>query len=79
MTIEVITSEPGGEGLPYPTRFVHDVYHGACIETPAGFNYTGADCCAWMKAVSFRHARVEHLVGPDLVVGTEQRSPKPWP
>lgn len=42
------------------------------IETPAGFDYTGADCCAWMKAVGFRDARVEHLVGPDsMVVGTK--------
>ena len=42
------------------------------IETPAGFDYTGADCCRWMKAVGFREARVEHLVGPDsMVVGTK--------
>ncbi|MFN3484929.1 MAG: methyltransferase [Planctomycetota bacterium] len=42
------------------------------IETPAGFDYTGADCCTWMKAAGFREARVEHLVGPDsMVVGTK--------
>jgi len=40
------------------------------IETPAGFDYTGADCCAWMKEAGFRETRVEHLVGPDsMVVG----------
>jgi O-methyltransferase domain/Dimerisation domain len=42
------------------------------IETPAGFDYTGADCCTWMKAVGFRETRVEHLVGPDsMVVGIQ--------
>ena len=40
------------------------------IETPGGFDYTGADCIAWMKEAGFREARVEHLVGPDsMVVG----------
>jgi hypothetical protein len=40
------------------------------IETPAGFDYTGADCCTWMKAAGFRETRVEHLTGPDsMVVG----------
>ena len=40
------------------------------IETPGGFDYTGADCMGWMKEVGFREARVEHLVGPDsMVVG----------
>jgi hypothetical protein len=40
------------------------------IETPAGFDYTGADCQGWMKEAGFRHTRVEHLVGPDsMVVG----------
>jgi hypothetical protein len=40
------------------------------IETPGGFDYTGADCVAWMKEAGFREARVEHLVGPDsMVVG----------
>jgi precorrin-6B methylase 2 len=40
------------------------------IETPAGFDYTGADCCTWMRAAGFREARAEHLVGPDsMVVG----------
>lgn len=40
------------------------------IETPAGFDYTGADCTGWMKEVGFRETRVEHLTGPDsMVVG----------
>jgi hypothetical protein len=40
------------------------------IETPGGFDYTGADCMGWMRDVGFREARVEHLVGPDsMVVG----------
>ena len=40
------------------------------IETASGFDYTGADCCTWMKEAGFREARVEHLVGPDsMVVG----------
>jgi len=40
------------------------------IETHGGFDYTGADCCGWMKEVGFKETRVEHLVGPDsMVVG----------
>lgn len=40
------------------------------IETPGGFDYTGADCQGWMKEVGFRETRVEHLTGPDsMVVG----------
>jgi hypothetical protein len=40
------------------------------IETPGGFDYTGADCTGWMKEAGFRKMRVEHLVGPDsMVVG----------
>lgn len=38
------------------------------IETPGGFDYTGADCCAWMREVGFRETRVEPLVGPDSMV-----------
>ena len=37
------------------------------IETPGGFDYTGADCTAWMRAACFRETRVEHLVGPDAM------------
>ena len=40
------------------------------IETPGGFDYTGADCAAWMKDAGFSATRVEPLVGPDsMVVG----------
>ncbi|HUR21979.1 MAG TPA: methyltransferase [Vicinamibacterales bacterium] len=40
------------------------------IETPGGFDYTGADCEGWMKAAGFSSTRVEGLVGPDsMVVG----------
>ena len=40
------------------------------IETPGGFDYTGADCVGWMQEAGFRETRVEHLVGPDsMVVG----------
>lgn len=40
------------------------------IETPGGFDYTGADCAAWMQEAGFSATRVEPLVGPDsMVVG----------
>jgi cyclopropane fatty-acyl-phospholipid synthase-like methyltransferase len=40
------------------------------IETPGGFDYTGADCMSWMRAAGFSETRVEHLLGPDsMVVG----------
>jgi hypothetical protein len=40
------------------------------IETPGGFDYTGADCRAWMEHAGFRESYLEHLVGPDsMVVG----------
>lgn len=40
------------------------------IETPGGFDYTGADCQEWMREAGFRETRVEHLAGPDsMVVG----------
>jgi O-methyltransferase domain/Dimerisation domain len=40
------------------------------IETPGGFDYTGADCVAWMREAGFRDPRVEHLIGPySMVVG----------
>jgi len=38
------------------------------IETDHGFDYTGADCQAWMEHAGFRQSRVEHLVGPDSMV-----------
>lgn len=42
------------------------------IETKAGFDYTGADCCGWMREVGFRETYVEPLAGPDsMVVGVK--------
>jgi O-methyltransferase domain/Dimerisation domain len=38
------------------------------IETPGGFDFTGADCRQWMREAGFRETRVEHLVGPDSMV-----------
>jgi hypothetical protein len=38
------------------------------VETADGFDYTGADCCGWMKEAGFRETRVEHLIGPDSMV-----------
>jgi O-methyltransferase domain/Dimerisation domain len=38
------------------------------IETPGGFDYTGADCTTWMQEAGFHSTRVEHLVGPDSMV-----------
>jgi len=31
------------------------------IETPGGFDYTGADCAAWLREAGFRDVRVERL------------------
>jgi hypothetical protein len=40
------------------------------IGTPGGFDYTGADCSAWMREAGFSAIRVEPLEGPDsMVVG----------
>jgi hypothetical protein len=40
------------------------------IETPAGFDYTAADCQRWMREVGFSDAYARPLVGPDsMVVG----------
>jgi hypothetical protein len=42
------------------------------IETPGGFDYTGADCAGWMREAGFTSTRVEPLVGPDsMVVGVK--------
>lgn len=42
------------------------------IETPGGFDYTGADCQAWMREVGFSRPRVEPLAGPDsMVIGVK--------
>lgn len=42
------------------------------IETRGGFDYTGADCAAWMREAGFRQTRVAHLSGPDsMVIGVK--------
>jgi hypothetical protein len=42
------------------------------IETPGGFDFTGADCAGWMREVGFSRTSVEPLVGPDsMVVGVK--------
>ena len=38
------------------------------IETPGGFDYTGVDCCSWLREAGFRETSVEHLAGPDSMV-----------
>lgn len=38
------------------------------IETPGGFDYTGADCRGWMAETGFRESYVEPLAGPDSMV-----------
>ena len=40
------------------------------LETPGGFDYTGADCKGWMEEAGFSATRVEPLTGADsMVVG----------
>ena len=40
------------------------------IETPGGFDYTGADCVGWMREAGFKDTKVVKLPGPDsMVVG----------
>jgi O-methyltransferase domain/Dimerisation domain len=40
------------------------------IETKGGFDYSGADCCGWMREAGFSQTRVEQLTERDgMVVG----------
>ena len=40
------------------------------LETQGGFDYTGADCCGWMREAGFRETTVEQLTGIEsMVVG----------
>ena len=39
------------------------------IETPAGADSTGAECSACMREVGFRETYVDHVLGPDSMVG----------
>ncbi len=42
------------------------------IETPGGFDYTGADCIEWMRETGFREARQHPLAGEhSMVVGVK--------
>lgn len=42
------------------------------IETPGGFDYTGADCQQWLREGGFAETRVEPLLGPDsMVIGVK--------
>ena len=38
------------------------------ITTPGGFDFTAADCVAWVKDAGFRDARVEPLVSAHAMV-----------
>lgn len=38
------------------------------IETPGGFDYTGADCTGWMKEAGFSTTQMGHLAGSDSMV-----------
>ena len=38
------------------------------IETPGGFDFSGADCRRWFADAGFRESRVEPLAGPDSMV-----------
>lgn len=38
------------------------------IETPGGFDYTGAQCREWMTDAGFQDVKVEHLSGPESAV-----------
>jgi precorrin-6B methylase 2 len=70
---------PGGALIVHEALIDDDRRHNAfgllmslnmLIETPGGFDFTGADCAKWMKQAGFRSTRVEHLAGPDsMVVG----------
>ena len=38
------------------------------LETQAGFDYTGADCCGWMREAGFKETHVEPLTGIEAMV-----------
>ncbi|NDJ21048.1 methyltransferase [Nostoc sp. B(2019)] len=38
------------------------------IETPGGFDYTGADCIEWMRSVGFCELQQQHLTGSESMV-----------
>jgi hypothetical protein len=68
---------PGGAFIAYETLIDDDRSHNVAgflislnmlVETPGGFDYTGADCQGWMKEAGFRETRTEPLAGPDAMV-----------
>lgn len=68
---------PGGAVIVYDAIIDNERHENAfgllmslnmLIETPGGFDYTGADCQGWMRQAGFRATRVEHLAGPDSMV-----------
>jgi hypothetical protein len=38
------------------------------IETPGGFDYTGAECFEWMRSVGFCELQQQHLNGPESMI-----------
>jgi precorrin-6B methylase 2 len=67
----------GGALIAFDTVIDHDRRQNAfgllmslnmLIETPAGFDYTAADCQAWMRQAGFRETYLEHLAGPDSMI-----------
>ncbi|GLV84546.1 O-methyltransferase [Streptomyces lavendulae subsp. lavendulae] len=68
---------PGGAVLVYETLIDDERRDNAIglilslimhMEVPEGFDYTGADCTAWMRECGFRDTRVRHLAGPESMV-----------
>jgi len=68
---------PGGALIVYESMIDDDRSQNAfgllmslnmLIETPGGFDYSGADCIGWMKEAGFRETRLEHVAGPDSMV-----------
>ena len=46
------------------------------IETAGGFDFTGADCQAWMREAGFSQTRVEPLTGTDsMVIAIKEAGP----
>ena len=67
----------GGALIAFDTVIDHDRRQNAfgllmslnmLIETSAGFDYTAADCQAWMRQAGFRETYLEHLAGPDSMI-----------
>jgi len=65
---------PGGAFIAYDAMIDDDrrqnlfgllVSLNMLIETPGGFDYTGADCMGWLREAGFRETRVEFLGGVD--------------